>query len=89
MTDYIVILDGIKDWSNSYGITGLWQEQKNMSDIIFIQELPCYLIYNLFSNTNLKEDLLYSISNYPEWLFLIQNGSSINDIPYITTYINK
>jgi len=66
MTDYTVILDGIKDWSNSYGVTGLWQKQKNMSNIIFIQELSHYLIYNLSSNTNPKGDPLYSVSNYPE-----------------------
>jgi len=65
------------------------EEQKNISDITLIQELPCYLIHNLSSNTNSKGDLLYSAPKHSEWLFLIWNSSSINNIPCIITYINK
>ena len=42
------------------------EEQKNTSDIILIQEFPCYFIHNFSSNTNPKGDLLYSAPKYSE-----------------------
>jgi len=42
------------------------EEQKNVSDVIFIQEPPCYLIHNIPSNINPEGDLLYRAPRHPE-----------------------
>jgi len=53
------------------------ETQKNLSDIIFIQEPPRSLLHQLPSYTDPLGDPLYGTSNHPEWtLFLHQNTGS-------------
>jgi len=43
------------------------ENNKNIADIIFIQEPPRFLIQYIPSHTNSLGDPLYNASNYPRW----------------------
>jgi len=65
------------------------ETQKNIFNIILIQEPPRSLLRHIPSHTNLEGDPLYSTPNHPEWTLFIQDHSSIKNYPRVATYINK
>jgi len=65
------------------------ETQKNISDIIFIQEPSRSLLRQLPSHTNPEGDPYYSTLNHPDWLLFIQNNRGIENYPRVVTYINK
>ena len=55
------------------------ENNKNTTDIIFIQEPPGYLIWYIPSHTNPLGDPLYSSPNHPDWtLFIWQDLNQDN-----------
>jgi len=63
--------------------------QKNISDIIFIQEPPRSLLRQVLSHTNPEGDSYYGTPNHPDWSLFIQNNGNIENYPRVATYINK
>ena len=65
------------------------ETQKNVSNIIFIQELPQSLLRQLPSHTNSEDDPYYGTLNHLDWLLFIQNDRGIENYPRVATYVNK
>jgi len=65
------------------------ETQKNLANIIFIQELPRSLIRCIPSYSNPMGDLLYSISNHPEWILFICQDTTQENYARVATYVNK
>jgi len=65
------------------------ETQKNVSDIILIQEPPRSLLRQISSHTNLEGDPYYGTPNHPDWTLFIQNDGGIENYPRVATYINK
>jgi len=66
------------------------ETQKNISDIILIQEPPRSLIRRIPSHTNSEGDPLHSTPNHPDWtLFIHNDGNTKKNYPRVVTYINK
>jgi len=57
------------------------ETQKNQTNIILIQELPCFFIWHVPSNSNPNGDPLYGTSKHPDWSLFIQNKSLIENFP--------
>jgi len=65
------------------------ETQKNILDIILIQELSWSLLRRIPSHTNSEGDLYYGTLNHPDWSLFIQNNGSIKNYPRVATYINR
>jgi len=65
------------------------ETQKNIFDIILIQEPPRSLLRHIPSHTNLEGDPLYGTPNHPDYTLFIQDHCNIENYPRVTTYINK
>jgi len=65
------------------------ETQKNVSDIILIQEPPWSLLRHISSYTNPEGDPYYGTPNHPNWSLFIQNNEGIENYPRVVTYINK
>jgi len=59
--------------------------QKNISDIIFIQEPPQSLLRHIPSHTNPEGDLCYGTPNHLDWSLFTQNNRSIENYPRVAT----
>jgi len=65
------------------------ETQKNVSNIIFIQEPPQSLLRQIPSHTNPEGDPYYSTPNHLDWSLFIQTNGSIRNYPRVAIYINK
>jgi len=63
--------------------------QKNVSDIIFIQEPPRSLLRHILSHTNPEGNPYYGTPNHLDWSLFIQNNGCIENYPRVAMYINK
>jgi len=63
--------------------------QKNVSNIIIIQEPPQSLLRQISSHTNPEGNPYYGTQNHPDWSLFIQNDSCIENYSRVATYINK
>jgi len=62
------------------------ERQKNLSDIIFIQEPPRALIYCIPSYTDPEGDSFYGTPNHLEWTLFIQNNLSKENFPRVILF---
>jgi len=65
------------------------ENNKNSTDIVFIQELPRPLIRRVPSYINPTGDPIFGMLNHPKWTLFICPDLSQDNYPHITTYINK
>jgi len=65
------------------------ETQKNIVDIILIQEPAWSLLRRILSNTNPEGDPLYGTLNHPDWMLFTQDYNNIKNYPRVVTYINK
>jgi len=65
------------------------ENNKNTTDIIFIQEPPRYLIWHIPSHTNPLGDPLYGSSNHPDWTLFIWQDLNQDNYARVATYVNK
>jgi len=65
------------------------ETQKNLSDIIFIQEPPRSLLHQLPSYTDPLGDPLYGTSNHPEWTLFLHQNTSQDNYARVAIYVNK
>jgi len=65
------------------------ENNKNSTDIVFIQEPPRSLIRRVPSHTNPAGDPTFGTPNYPEWTLFICPDLSQDNYPCVATYVNK
>jgi len=65
------------------------ENNKNIADIIFIQEPPRFLIQYIPSHTNSLGDPLYNASNHPRWTLFFRQDSLQDNYARVATYVNK
>jgi len=65
------------------------ETQKNLADVIFIQELPRSLIQCVPSHSNPMGDPLYGTPNHPEWTLFICQDTTQESYARVATYVNK
>ena len=65
------------------------ENNKNSTDIVFIQELPRSLIRRVPSHTNPAGDPTFGIPNHSKWTLFIRPDLSQDNYPYVATYVNK
>jgi len=65
------------------------ETQKNIFNIILIQEPAQSLLRRIPSNTNPEGDPLYGTPNHSDWMLFTQDYNNIENYPRVATYINK
>jgi len=65
------------------------ENNKNSTDIVFIQEPPRSLIRRVPSHTNPKGNPTFGMPNHPEWTLFTRPDLSQDNYPRVTTYVNK
>ena len=65
------------------------ETQKNILDIILIQEPSQSLLRRVPSHTNSEGNPYYGSPNHLDWSLFIQNDGSIENYPRVATYINR
>jgi len=65
------------------------ETQKNLADVIFIQEPLRFLVRHIPSYSNPMGDPLYSISNHPDWILFTCQDTTQENYARVITYVNK
>ena len=65
------------------------ETQKNLADVIFIQEPLRFLVRHIPSYSNPMGDPLYSISNHPDWILFTCQDTTQENYARVTIYVNK
>jgi len=65
------------------------ENNKNSTDIVFIQEPSRSLIRQVPSHSNPEGDPIFGMPNHPEWTLFTHPDVSQDNYPCIATYVNK